>query len=549
MGTPTDKDDGITATKDLDVLSGGKGKDTFYFQTDFPNDLGRTTLNDGDRITDYEFGEAIDIEGVRVRTQDVELEYNDTTKQTRIKLDLDQNGSFETTIILDGDKTGRLQIDTNCCSVPTSTIRILKAADQNATWIEPSISMATMIDLVGMPTHEGTDLADVIFLLDGNDLVFAVGGADTLVGGDGDDTLNGGDGPDVISGDRGNDTLNGEAGDDQLFGGIGEDQLLGGADDDYLDGDAGADSLDGGTGNDTLRGGDGADVATGGAGDDVFVYSNGDIDPGERISDYEYGEKIDIGGITKDAQVRLTPGAGGSTLEFDFDGDGTFDSGIRLDGVDAGKVEVLPNGGGVRVLELKAGSSGADIVQDSGGAAFFLGEAGFDTFVTTAKRSDVFVNDCESLTYVGDFSSRDVLSGFEKIVFDGGTLRLDTEGSAGQGYRLYQAAFARMPDPAGLQHNVGLMDEGLTLKQMSAAFLQSAEFIQRYGSDPSDTAFVEALYQNVLNRAPDDAGREGWLARLADASWDRADVLIGFSESPENKSAVAAVIDCGIWFG
>jgi hypothetical protein len=232
-----------------------------------------------------------------------------------------------------------------------------------------------------------------------------------------------------------------------------------------------------------------------------------------------------------------------------LDGDGTFETGIKLDGIGSGKVEVLPNAGGVRVLEMKAGSSGADIVQDVAGAAYYLGDTGFDTFVTTAKMNELFVNDCEGVTYVGDFAGRDVLSGFEKVVFDGGTLRLDTDGVAGQCYRLYQAAFARSPDGPGLQHNVGLMDTGLTLKQMSGAFVQSAEFSQRYGANLTDTAFVEALYRNVLNRAPDDAGREGWLTRLADRSWDRTDVLIGFSESPENKAVVGAVIDCGIWFG
>jgi Ca2+-binding RTX toxin-like protein len=82
--------------------------------------------------------------------------------------------------------------------------------------------------------------------------------------------------------------------------------LNGGADNDYLAGEEGADTLNGGTGNDTLRGGADADTLTGGEGDDTFVFLDGDIAAGEKITDYEYGEKIDIGGISNANQVKLT---------------------------------------------------------------------------------------------------------------------------------------------------------------------------------------------------------------------------------------------------
>ncbi|NVN88815.1 MAG: DUF4214 domain-containing protein [Rhodopseudomonas sp.] len=125
-------------------------------------------------------------------------------------------------------------------------------------------------------------------------------------------------------------------------------------------------------------------------------------------------------------------------------------------------------------------------------------------------------------------------------------IRTDIAGVAGQCYRLYEAAFDRIPDRPGLSSNVNLMDHGLTLHQMSAAFVVSAEFVQLYGSNITNQQFVTALYQNVLARAPDANGLAGWLAALNNHIQDRADVLIGFSESIENHNTVDPTIIQGI---
>ncbi len=545
--TPTDEDDYVDGTKGADVLSGGAGKDQFHFHTDYPNDAGRETLDDGDRITDYEFEEDIDITGVRLRPQNVSLEYDKTNNQTKLKLDLDGDGDVDRTIILDGDKRGKLQVDANCCSTPTTTIKIKQAAESSLTYVEPDQSSATMIDLENVGVHEGTSGIDVIFGLAGDDIVFAAAGADTIVGGDDNDTLNGGDGDDLIGGGRGNDTLNGDAGNDELHGELGNDTLNGGTGNDYLAGEEGSDSLNGGEGNDTLRGGADADTLTGGTGDDEFVFSPGDISAGEKITDYEYGEKINIGGITQASQVKLTSAAGGSTLEMDLDGDGSFETQLGLDGVSGGTIIVLPNEAGLRILNPSGGTSGDDTIQDADTPSYFTVGDGFDRFVSSTSKIDAFVDDCNEVVYVGSFGERDVLSGFEEVQFSDGTLRLDSDGNAGQCYRLYKAAFDRTPDTAGLGHNIGLMDNGLSLTQMSGAFLESAEFVQLYGADTSDSQFVNSLYNNVLDRDADTAGLEGWLGRLSDGSWDRMGVLIGFSESMENKLATASDTDCGIW--
>jgi len=47
------------------------------------------------------------------------------------------------------------------------------------------------------------------------------------------------------------------------------------------------------------------------------------------------------------------------------------------------------------------------------------------------------------------------------------------------------------------------------------------------------------VYQNVLGRAPDSAGRAFWLKRLDAKTKNRGDVMINFSESSENVTKKA----------
>ncbi|MBY0453849.1 MAG: trypsin-like serine protease [Burkholderiaceae bacterium] len=104
--------------------------------------------------------------------------------------------------------------------------------------------------------------------------------------------------------------------------------------------------------------------------------------------------------------------------------------------------------------------------------------------------------------------------------------------------RLYTAYFLRQPDYAGLMYWLGQMfpssgATGTSLAQVSGAFAQSAEFVNRYGSLSND-GFVNLVYQNVLGRQPDAAGKAYWLGQL-NGGLSRGSLMIGFSESTENQ--------------
>ncbi|MCK5933763.1 MAG: DUF4214 domain-containing protein [Fulvimarina manganoxydans] len=141
----------------------------------------------------------------------------------------------------------------------------------------------------------------------------------------------------------------------------------------------------------------------------------------------------------------------------------------------------------------------------------------------------------------------DVMTGIEagRISIGDNVIAFDIEGNAGQAYRLYEAALDRAPDLDGLSNSVEALDEGASLSSIAQNFIDSSEFSMRFGSDLTDQAFVSQLYMNVLDREGDTSGVDYWTNAL-DNGVSRADVLVGFSESSENQTAVMGQIEGGI---
>jgi TorA maturation chaperone TorD len=140
----------------------------------------------------------------------------------------------------------------------------------------------------------------------------------------------------------------------------------------------------------------------------------------------------------------------------------------------------------------------------------------------------------------------DIYASIEQVDFIDGRMVFSQEEEIAQVYRLYDAAFNRMPEQAGLNFHTAALYRGTALTQVAGDFATSAEFIQRYGANLSDQGFVEQLYRNVLSREGDAAGVQAWTGALASGT-SRADVLVGFSESAEHKAIIAPEIAGGLW--
>ena len=109
--------------------------------------------------------------------------------------------------------------------------------------------------------------------------------------------------------------------------------------------------------------------------------------------------------------------------------------------------------------------------------------------------------------------------------------------------RLYTAAFGRVPDEGGLQYWINVVNDPLvSYKDVSQNFVNSPEFSAIASPNSSSDVFATALYQKVLGRAPDSSGLGYWTNLLDTGLKDRADVLMGFANSPENVALYETLV-------
>ena len=74
--------------------------------------------------------------------------------------------------------------------------------------------------------------------------------------------------------------------------------------------------------------------------------------------------------------------------------------------------------------------------------------------------------------------------------------------------KLYVATFNRAPDKAGLDYWTN--SSGLKLSQIAQSFFDQPETKALYSENTSNRDFVNSVYQNLFNRAPDSDGLDYW---------------------------------------
>jgi uncharacterized delta-60 repeat protein len=282
-------------------------------------------------------------------------------------------------------------------------------------------------------------------------------------------------------------------------------------------------------------------------GDDTYQLSASETN---FIWDGAGSDTISAAGLAGDLTLHLEPGhwdyIGAQGASITAAGQVTVNYGSVIENAIGGSGnDQLTGSAGVNKL---SGGAGADWLTGLGGDDVLDGGAGIDTAVYAGKASGYVISRSAAGWTVSDRSGKegiDRLNGIEHLRFSDVNVSLDTEGGAAQVFRLYQAAFDRAPDLAGLGFWVTSQESGTNLHAIADQFQASAEFMQLYGAGASDEAFVTRLYNNVLHRAPDAGGLSFWLGHIKN-DISRTDALIGFSESPENVAALIGKIEHGI---
>lgn len=204
-------------------------------------------------------------------------------------------------------------------------------------------------------------------------------------------------------------------------------------------------------------------------------------------------------------------------------------------------------------------NSGNDTVVGNGGNDQLDGGQGVDTAVYRGLSSDYTIsigsnNQATVVDHVSGRDGSDTLVNVERLHFSDTEVALDINGNAGAAYRLYKAAFDRAPDEGGLGFWINQLDKGGKLSDAASFFAVSPEFQSLYGSQTSNSQFVNLLYEHVLHRAAEGEGYNFWVNALSPSGgWSRGGVLEFFSQSPENQAQTAELVAHGIhyqeWIG
>lgn len=212
----------------------------------------------------------------------------------------------------------------------------------------------------------------------------------------------------------------------------------------------------------------------------------------------------------------------------------------------------LANASGTTIVLPKdgdyVGTNGNDVVLGSNGRDIQVGLGSLNQYHIAVSPGGTVLRDQTGV------QGTDTLFNVERLRFTDKMVAIDMDGKAGQLFMLYDAAFGRSPDETGMGFWLHRLDRGdVTVHSAAWGFIQSDEFINRFGKDLPNRKYVELVYRNVLDREPDTGGIDYWLGLLEQGKADRAHVLTGISNSDENIAKMIGLTEHGVvyqeWLG
>lgn len=210
---------------------------------------------------------------------------------------------------------------------------------------------------------------------------------------------------------------------------------------------------------------------------------------------------------------------------------------------------------------------GDDTITGDDGSDVILGGAGMDTAVIEGDFFDFNFQFSRGGVAVTDKTDSDegtdFLNGIETVQFDDGALDLTVLDGAAQLEadqlqlltELYVAYFDRAPDAGGLLFWGDALEGGTTLPEIAALFFEEEETQEKMPGDLPTEAFVDLAYQNLLERDPDQAGKEYWVRELDTGSVSRPEFMLALingaraeTGSPDDVRTIEDKGDIGVSF-
>jgi serralysin len=267
----------------------------------------------------------------------------------------------------------------------------------------------------------------------------------------------------------------------------------------------------GGSGNDTIVGNFGGNVLIGGAGND-YVEA---IDGHSILAGGTIGGELSLLGVDRSAYISVVPTING------FDGNDTLIGGNGNDiFVVATGSDTIDGYIGIDTLVIDTVSANVKLVGTAGSFTIAYGTA-----IITASNIDFLA------TKDGIFA----ISGSDAGIVSPRLVEIQKNISL-----VYNAGLDRAIDASGLTYWSNMLSNGGSLRELASGIINADEFAKLFGNPKSmnDTSFVQVLYKNVLDREGEAGGLNYWVGTLASGANTRADVLVGFSLSEENRAAL-----------
>ena len=305
---------------------------------------------------------------------------------------------------------------------------------------------------------------------------------------------------------------------------------------DTINGLRGNDQIQGNAGDDILRGGPGRDVIFGQAGRDTFALAPGDDQ--NEVMDFDLAHEV----------IRLLDSGFSSVEEALAAISKPFSNVSRITLSDGSYMDVFhsPSLGTpltaanfeLRVSSAQEPTPGDDIIMLVAGNEIIDGLEGADTIVfgTTSANISIVATSAGGIiaTDRNGLGGTDSLANIEVLQFTDRSLLLDDYISAVELSNaqftdlaeMYVAYFNRAADAEGLYFWADKFADGLSLNQIAEYFFDQVETRALYPDPDDTTAFVTAVYANVLGRAPDPAGFAFWADQVSTGKISQGAVVL-----------------------